>query len=180
MDTSTLEQLRYPVGRFVLPDPITSDHLASWIKTIEAFPERVEEAIHGWSDEQLQTPYRPEGWTIRQLVHHVADSHMNSYIRFKWTLTEDSPTIKAYHEGAWAELEDTHQTPIEVSLQLLKALHQRWGILLKNLTEEQLNWYFIHPEHGQKISLKANIGLYDWHCRHHLQHILELKKRKGW
>ncbi len=172
-----MEDLKYPIGRFKAPEKITPSSIRQWINDIESLPEKLSSALEEVSEEFLDTPYRPGGWSVRQLIHHIADSHLNSYIRFKWALTEQSPTIKAYDEKAWAELEDAKTTPIEVSLALLNALHQRWGLVLKNLGETDLDKYFIHPETGGKIPLKLNIALYAWHGNHHLAHILALKKR---
>lgn len=178
--TMDLEQLRYPVGRFQLPTNITSEHITNWITEIENTPTLVEAAVVGFTDEQLDTPYRPDGWTVRQVVHHLPDSHMNSYIRFKWTLTEDTPTIKAYDETRWAQLEEAKNAPVEMSINMLKALHARWVVVLKNLTEEDLKKEFTHPETGKNISLQTMVALYAWHGRHHLAHITSLKERMGW
>ena len=132
------------------------------------------------SDAQLNTPYRPEGWTVRQLVHHISDSHHNSYIRFKWALTEDTPTIKAYNEKAWAELFDTRTAPIQLSLDHLSAVHAKLVYLLKGLSEPQLQRSFIHPDGNQETTLKENIARYAWHSNHHFAHIENLLKREGW
>ena len=132
------------------------------------------------SDEQLNTPYRPEGWTIRQVVHHCADSHMNALIRFKLALTEDTPTVKPYLEDRWSELPDSKSTRIDSSIKILEGVHERLSLLLKSLTQSDLEREFIHPEHGRKILVKENIGLYAWHCDHHLAHITTLKKSKNW
>ncbi|MEZ4887419.1 MAG: putative metal-dependent hydrolase [Chitinophagales bacterium] len=176
---NTLEGLQYPIGRFKVPRGITSMFIEQCIAEIEALPQQIETAVAGFSESQLNTPYREGGWTVRQVVHHLADSHINSYVRFKWALTEDMPTIKAYNENTWATLED-YDAPVEVSVHLLKALHQRWGILLKSLTAEQLQLKFIHPESKAKIPLDVNIALYAWHGKHHLAHIAGLKERMGW
>lgn len=175
-----LENLRYPVGRLELPDTITSDHISTWISEIENAPAHYVSAVQGLTDEQLDTPYRHDGWTLRQVVHHVADSHMNSYIRFKWTLTEDKPTIKAYDETTWAELEEAKHAPVELSLQLISALHARWVVMMKNLSEADLKKEFVHPESGKSIPLDKMVGLYAWHSRHHVGHIESLKNRMGW
>ncbi|MEQ9286797.1 MAG: bacillithiol transferase BstA [Cyclobacteriaceae bacterium] len=180
MEQQELDQLRYPIGKFSRPEKVTTENVAAYIQKIEELPDKLIHTVFGWMEEQLDTPYRPEGWTVRQVVHHLADSHMNSYIRFKWALTEDSPTIKAYDEKLWAEQRDAKKGPIEVSLKLLEALHARWASVLKNLNDADLMRTFTHPETGKQISLGTNIALYAWHCEHHLTHITNLKKRKGW
>ena len=128
----------------------------------------------------MDTAYRDGGCTVRQVVHHIADSHINSYIRFRWTLTEDRPTIKAYHEALWAELDDARTAPVDLSLNLIDSLHARWVRSLRSLSREELELIFIHPENQNEVSLYENIASYAWHCRHHLAHITELRKRKGW
>ncbi len=169
MDTT--ETLRYPVGRFEAPQSITPAMIADWIQEIEQFPEQIRLAVNPLSEAQLDTPYRPGGWTVRQVVHHVADSHLNSYIRFKWTLTEDKPTIKAYNEKAWAELPEASTAPVELSLDLLDALHRRWVVMLNHLSPADLARSFVHPQTGREIRLDGLIALYAWHCRHHLAHV---------
>ena len=172
-----LEKLRYPIGRFAVPDHINKQLLIDWIKTIADFPTRLKSEVIDLPDSALEKRYRPDGWTIRQVVHHCADSHMNSFVRFKLALTEDDPTIKLYEENRWAELPDAKYIPIESSISLLEGLHQRWEILLKSLSDEQLERAFIHPVTKRYISLKINIGLYAWHCNHHLMHIVNAKNR---
>lgn len=175
-----MNNLSYPIGQCVIPDSITSAHLEQCIDEIVQLPQQLRAATQGLNDAQLDTPYRPEGWTVRQLVHHVADSHTNSYVRFHWTMTEPTPTIKAYDEKAWAAL-DYHQTmPIEVSLQLLDALHQRWGMLLRSLTPQQLQRAFVHPDTQQQTNLNEAIVMYAWHGKHHVAHVTALHKRMGW
>jgi len=180
MDAETLEKLRFPLGRFVPPPVITREMTERYIADIEIFPEQLKQEVAGLNDEQADTRYRPEGWTIRQVVHHLADSHMNSFIRFKLALTEDSPTIKPYYEERWAELEDGKNTPMDTSLKLLEGLHGRWVILLRSLNEQDLKKVFIHPEHGRAIQLSEIVALYAFHGKHHLAQITELKERKGW
>jgi len=175
-----LEKLKFPIGLYEKPSVISSDILKNYILDISTFPTRLRNEVAGLSEQQLDTPYREGGWTIRQVVHHCADSHMNSLIRFKLALTEDKPTIKSYFEERWAELEDSKNMPIEPSLKLLEGLHERWTILLQRLTKEQLERSFIHPEHGKEFRIDENIGVYAWHCNHHLAHITELKKSKNW
>ena len=173
-----LEQLSYPIGRFNSPESVSPQDISNWINEIENTPAQIATAVEGLTDEQLDTSYRPEGWTIRQVVHHLPDSHMNSYIRFKWTLTEDNPTIKAYHEDRWAELFDTKDQPIQVSLDFLKVVHAKLVNILQGLTDEQLKRTFVHPESGNQISLDWNIGMYAWHGEHHLAHIMSVMGNK--
>jgi len=156
------------------------DEINGFILEIEELPAKLRVAVQGLNDEQLDTPYREKGWTLRQVVHHIADSHINSYVRFRWTLTEDKPTIKAYYEERWAELEDAKSAPIEISLQLIDSLHDRWARLLRSLDVNDLEKSFIHPESGSEVKLNTNIALYAWHCRHHLAHITELRNRNIW
>lgn len=174
-----IEQLKYPIGKFKAPKVITANHIEAWISDIEALPERLTKAVQDLSEEQLDTPYRPDGWTIRQVVHHLADSHINSITRFKLGMTEDNPTIKPYAEGAWALLADSH-IPIVSSMQILKGLHHRLGVLLRSLSNDDLDRTFFHPESQRSFSLKVNVGVYAWHSNHHLGHITSLRERKGW
>ncbi len=175
-----MNDIRYPIGKFQVPEIIDSALIKKWILIIEEFPEKLESLTSGLSEEQLNTPYRENGWTVRQVIHHCADSHHNSYTRFKWTLTEESPVIKAYFEERWAELFDTKSAPIFLSIDYLKALHRKWVYLLKGLSNEQLSKNFIHPESNSTVGLKENIGIYAWHCNHHYAHIEHLLKRKKW
>lgn len=176
-----LETLRYPIGRFTPPPKITPELRANWIREIEEAPQRLRDAVKGLTEEQLRTPYRPGGWTVRQLVHHIPDSHMNAYIRFKLSLTEDVPTIKPYDEAAWAELTDTDTVPLETSLDLLNAIHTRWVALLKNMGSDEFRRSYRHPEHGGRVfPLEEVLGLYAWHGRHHIAHITSLRERNGW
>ena len=170
-----LEALKFPVGKFVKPKNITKDIIESAISEIENFPNLVKAEIENLEENDLKLKYRPEGWTITQVVHHCADSHINSYVRFKLALTENLPTIKPYEESLWAELPDSKLSPF-VSLNLLEALHERWVFILKSLSDEDLNKEFIHPEQSEKISLKENILIYSWHCQHHLAHIRQAKE----
>lgn len=176
----TLEELKFPIGRFEMPKEITSAVLQSYIADISTFPERLRQEIKNFSDSQLDTPYRVDGWTVRQVVNHCADSHMNSLTRLKLALTEDKPTIKPYSEALWAALADSQKMPVEPALKMLEGIHERWTVLLTNLTKEQLGRTFIHPEHGKEFRIDENIGLYAWHCNHHLAHITTLKSRMGW
>lgn len=169
---------RYPIGEFEFDGKITRIEIEEWIKQIEDLPELLAVAVSGLNDQQMDTAYRLGGWTVRQVVHHLADSHMNAYIRFKLAITEDTPVIKPYNEGEWAELPD-YELPIETSISLLKALHIRWVKLLKSLTLTDLEKTFVHPDSGE-ISIGKNIGIYAWHGQHHLSHITSLCIRKGW
>jgi hypothetical protein len=171
--------LRYPVGLFEFAGTPTDDDVAAWIGEIEALPGQMRRAVQGLTAEQLDTPYRPGGWTIRSVVHHVPDSHLNSYVRFKLALTEDEPTIKPYDEKRWAELEDYRIVPVETSLDFLAALHAKWAALMRSLSREQLARRFMHPEAGPVV-LARNIGDYAWHGRHHLAHITYAIEREGW
>jgi uncharacterized damage-inducible protein DinB len=162
--------LRYPVGRFT-PDPdVTNEKRRIWIEQIGQAPAALKQAVKGLNDEQFDTPYRPGGWTVRQVVHHVADSHVNAYIRFRWTLTEDVPKIKAYDEKLWAELVDARTAPVEWSLALIDALHRRWVLLLESMTPGQFSRSFDHPVNGVQ-SLDRVLQMYAWHGRHHVGHI---------
>ncbi|MEO6820913.1 MAG: YfiT family bacillithiol transferase [Ginsengibacter sp.] len=176
----TEEQLKYPIGKFEKPELITRDILSKWILEISDFPARLKNEVTYLTDEQLDTQYRPGGWTIRQVVHHCADSHMTSFTRFKLALTEEKPTIKPFLEDRWAALSDGKTAPIEPSLMVLEGLHNRWVSLLNSLTEEDLHKKFIHPEQGREFILNENIGIYAWHGNHHLAHITQLKKIKKW
>ncbi len=179
METAELETLRFPIGKFDKRVEITNEVLKEWISEIEELPEQLLSATKNLNEEQLDTPYRPGGWTIQQVIHHIADSHINSFIRFKLALTEELPIIKPYEEVLWAELPDGKDMPIDVSLRLLKALHERWTVLLKSLTNEQLHRKFLHPDFGE-VLLNTNIGIYAWHGKHHLAHITSLKNRMNW
>ncbi|MFV0565273.1 MAG: YfiT family bacillithiol transferase [Flavobacteriaceae bacterium] len=168
---SNLEQLKYPIGQFSPPQNIGYNDIKNWIETIKLFPERLKNEVANLSPDALEKTYRPEGWTITQIVHHCADSHMNSFIRFKLALTEDTPTIKPYFENLWAQLPEAKHYPIESSIAILEGLHDRWAFLLHNLSNDQLDKHYLHPENNQLLSLKETIGKYAWHCQHHLAHI---------
>jgi hypothetical protein len=170
---------RYPIGKFTYDAPPTEDQKQKYLAEIEHAPANLRAAVKGLTDHQLDTPYRPEGWTIRQVAHHVPDSHLNAYIRFKLALTEDEPTIKPYAEDRWALLADTQTTPVEVSLTLLDSLHARWIRLLRSLQPEDWKRTFRHPQLGE-VSLEKNLALYAWHGRHHVAHITSLRERNGW
>jgi len=170
---------RYPIGKFHFDGPLSSEQRTNCIAAIEQAPAALRAAVSGLSPQQLDTPYRDGGWTVRQVVHHIPDSHMNAYVRWKLALTEDEPTIKPYAEDRWAELADTQSTPIEVSLALLGSLHTRWVRLLQSLSPEDWKRQFRHPELGV-VSLEKNLAIYAWHGKHHVAHVAELRKRMGW
>ena len=174
-----MEDLRYPVGKHQRPETLNAAQRQAAIETIAAAPRAMREAVRGLDDAQLDTPYRPEGWTVRQVVHHVPDSHMNAYTRTKLALTETAPTIKPYDESAWAMLEDSRSTPIETSLTLLEMLHDRWVRILRSMNAADFARTLNHPENGV-MSLDQLLALYDWHGRHHVAHIVRLRERNGW
>jgi hypothetical protein len=175
----SLEELRFPIGKFTRPDIVTEAQFNNYVNQIERLPYELRESVAGLTDAQLDTPYRDGGWTVRQVVHHLFDSHVNSYTRLKLALTEDHPTIRPYDEASWAELDDAKFAPIELSLGMLEALHTRWGMTLRTLTPEQKARTFNHPESGI-WRIDQNAGMYAWHGKHHVAHITELRKRKGW
>lgn len=174
-----LERLRYPVGRFRAKAGISADERRALIEEIAALPAKLRAAVSDLSPEQLDTPYRPGGWTVRQVVHHLPDSHLNSYVRFKLAVTESEPLIKGYDEAAWAELADGRGEDIEMSLTLLEALHRRWTAFLRSLDAEAYGRGFRHPEVGV-VTLETNLQMYAWHGRHHLAHVTNLRERMGW
>lgn len=174
-----LEDLRYPIGQFSRPASSMAGIRAAHIQTLRLLPERLRAAVAGLNDPQLDTPYRDGGWTVRQVVHHVADSHANAYIRFKLALTEDWPTIKPYDEAAWADLSDARWLPVQVSLELIAALHARWVSLLESLSDQDFHKGYVHPESGRQ-NLAQVLASYDWHSRHHTAHITSLRQRMGW
>ena len=170
---------RYPIGKFAYPGPLTQEQKQQYLNDIEQTPVRLRAALHKLSDQQLDTPYRDGGWTLRQVAHHVVDSHMNSYIRFKLALTEDEPTIKPYEEGLWAELPEARHAPVEISLALLDSLHQRWMLMLRKFSDAEWKRTFRHPEMGP-MSLEKTLALYAWHGKHHTAHITSLRGKMGW
>src|SRR5712692_184409 len=172
-----MDSLKYPVGRFSFPQhSTTEEERRQWIRDIAQAPPNLRAAVAGLNAVQLATPYRPDGWTVAQVVHHLPDSHLHSYIRFKFALTEDNPTIKPYDEARWSTLADVAETPVEVSLQLLESLHARWVRFLESLSAADYLRQFIHPELGP-VRLEQNLALYAWHGRHHVGHITALRRR---
>lgn len=174
-----MTDLRYPIGKFHFDGPLTDEQKRKCTEDISHAPGHLRASVRNLSAQQLDTPYRPDGWTVRQVVHHVPDSHLNAYVRFKLALTEDEPMIKPYAEDRWARLADTNETPLEVSLTLLDSLHDRWVRLLRSLQPEDWNRTFRHPELGL-VSLEKNLAIYAWHGRHHVAHIMSLRERNGW
>ena len=170
---------RYPIGKFSFDGPLTAEQKKQYLDDIEQTPARMRAAVRGLSEQQLNTPYREGGWTVRQLTHHVPDSHMNAYIRFKLALTEDEPTIRPYMEDRWAELPESKQAPIDVSLALLDSLHERWALVLRNISDAGWKRTFRHPEMGL-LSLEKTLALYAWHGRHHVAHVTSLREKMGW
>jgi len=175
-----LEKLKYPIGHFKCPENITNDNVLNWIEVLETLPKRLSDLVENFSDSQLNTPYREGGWTVRQVVHHMADSHHHSYTRFKWALTENRPLIKVYQEKEWSNLIDARSAPIDLSLSYLTALHAKLVYLLKRLTPEDLENSYIHPDGNVNVSVAENIGKYAWHSNHHFAHIKTLADREGW
>ncbi|MEJ7626783.1 MAG: YfiT family bacillithiol transferase [Ferruginibacter sp.] len=174
-----MNSLQYPIGKYV-EQPFTDSQLREWLSDIQTLPMQIEQSISDLDESQLETPYREGGWTVKQLVHHVADSHMNSYIRFKLGLTEVKPAIKTYDEKEWAKMQDTKNLPINISITLLHALHLRWIEILRNMTEGDFKKEVYHPEHKTHMSLWYLLGMYAWHSRHHTAHIRGLREREGW
>lgn len=180
MEEIDLEKVKYPIGKYEAPAHYSSEYISDNIKEIASFPERLKKETIHLTDEQLDTPYRPGGWTVRQVIHHCAESHMNCFIRIKWTLTENNPVIKAYDEVLWSELPDSLKMPIQPTLSLLEGLHFRLTFIMRNFSESDLEKSFIHPENNSEYRLKQIIGTYAWHGNHHLAHITTLKKYKNW
>jgi len=174
-----MEDLRYPVGRFSRPDSLTPAARRDAIDLVAQCPANLRAVVTGLDEAQLETSYRPDGWSVRQLVHHVPDSHANAYIRFKLALTEDTPTIKTYDEAAWARLPDSQTTPVETSLVMLEVIHDRWIRLLQAMSATDFERTLNHPENGI-MSLDQMLAMYAWHSRHHVAHIRNLRQRNGW
>jgi len=176
-----VNDLSYPIGSFSLRDAtVAPEERPGLIGALVELPAQFRGAVQGLSEAQFDTPYRPGGWTVRQVVHHVPDSHLNAYVRFKLALTEENPTIKPYEEARWAELPDTAGTQIGVSLVLLEALHRRWVVLLKSMTDDQWGRTYIHPDYQRSFRLDAILAMYAWHGKHHTAHITRLRERMGW
>ena len=180
MGNEEFERLKYPIGHYEVREDISDAQVAEWIGSLESLPERLRKLVENLSEKQLEAPYRPDGWTVRQTVHHIADSHHNSYMRFKWALTEDKPVIKVYDEKAWSNLFDAKSAPIVLSLNHLNAVHAKLVYLLKGLSRKHLSQIFIYPNSNEERSLDQNIGHYAWHGNHHYAQIKNLLEREGW
>jgi hypothetical protein len=174
------DDLQYPIGRFRRPESSTPEQASAWIEEIASLPAQLRAAVEALSDAQLDTAYREGGWTVRQVVHHLADSHLNAYCRVRIALTEAEPTVRPYDEKAWAELPDASSGPVDISLNLVEALHARWAALARTLAPEQLRIVYHHPEHSKPMALDMTLAMYAWHGRHHVAHITSLRRRKGW
>lgn len=175
-----IDFLRFPVGKFSSPAIISNTQINEWIRELEIFPAEVRRISASLTDHQLDTTYRPGGWTLRQVLHHLPDSHLNAYMRFKLAVTEDKPMIRPYDQDRWAECGDAKSAPVMLSVSLLESLHYRWVAFLRTLTEEQFHRIYIHPEHNKEFVLKEVLGMYVWHGKHHLAHIIETVKRNNW
>lgn len=175
-----LEHQKYPIGKFSDQETISDEMISHHIKVLKNFPKKLKHLVENLNDDQLDTPYRKGGWKIRQLIHHIADSHINSFIRFKMALTEENPTIKSYDEKQWAELQDSFSMPIEPSLKILDGLHKRWVYELKCLTNKEFEFTFFHPQQNKNISLKEHLAFYSWHCNHHFVHIENVIIENKW
>lgn len=175
-----LEKLKYPIGQFECPTKISKKDIITWIEVLEKFPEKLKTLVQDFSKEQLETPYRNGGWSVQQVIHHLADSHHHSYTRFKWALTENSPLIKIYNEKDWSNMVDANSAPIELSLHYLTALHAKLVYLLKRLSPEDFQKSYIHPDGNVNVSVAENIGKYAWHSNHHFAHIQNLTERMDW
>lgn len=175
-----MSDLRYPIGKFEFLQDYTTEYIEESIKAIGKLPARLAAAVDGLNEDQLNTPYRPSGWTVKQVVHHVSESHLNSVVRFKWTLTEETPLIKTYLEKGWAETPEIEHTPTELSLEFIEILHKKWVILLESLSPADWAKTFVHPELNKEIALGSFVGLYAWHGKHHTAHITSLRDRENW
>jgi hypothetical protein len=177
---TALDELKFPIGKWVSPTTFNDEIRKENIQRITALPQRLAKLVEGWSNLRLDTPYRPEGWTVRQLIHHIADSHINSYVRFRWTMTEDTPMIKAYDQDGWSGLIDAKTEDVAVSLSILAGIHRRWMTLVSSFTEADFNRELGHPEWKHNLSLDMMLSLYAWHGDHHYEHITRLAEREGW
>ena len=177
---ASVEQLAYPIGPFLTPEGYDATSLNQWISKIEAAPGWYDHAIENLDEQQLNTPYRPGGWTVNQVIHHVADSHMNGYIRTKLALTEDTPVIKSYDEKSWALLPDVEAVPVNVSITLIHALHRRWAALLRHMEPQEWERRYFHPESRRELPLWEMAAMYAWHSKHHFEHVFRLRERMGW
>lgn len=174
------EHIVYPIGRHIIPDVYRPEMQREWISIIEAAPSWLDPCIENLDEEQLKTPYRPGGWNITQIIHHLADSHMNAYIRLKLALTEDNPIVKPYNETLWGDLPDVDTVPANVSITLLHALHRRWGAALRSMEPQDWERTFFHPERNESIAIWEMTDIYAWHSRHHMEQIRGLRDRMNW
>lgn len=174
------QDLRYPIGKFVQEGDIAPEQREAWIEDVERLPEQLAAALEGLSEEQLDTPYREGGWTVRQVAHHLMDSHMNCLMRFKLALTEEEPVIKTYDEDAWAQLADSSRAPVSLAIEQVSGLHARWAMLLRAMSDADFARTYRYPEASRSSRLDRTLGLYAWHGRHHIAHITALRERMGW
>jgi len=177
---NSIENLRYPIGKFQKPEKPTPQLEQEWITAIEALPSWLDVCIENLDEKELHTPYRDGGWTVQQVIHHIADSHMNAYIRLKLALTEDNPVIKPYKEALWATLKDSDVVPVNISVTLLHALHRRWVAILRNMQSSDWERTYHHPEQNRDVPLWEMTAMYAWHSRHHMEHIRQLRERMNW
>ncbi|WP_405381211.1 YfiT family bacillithiol transferase [Maribacter sp. LLG6340-A2] len=175
-----LEKLKYPIGHFECPDEISKADINRWITVLDTLPKRLNDLVGGLNEKQLDTPYRNGGWTVRQVIHHLADSHHHSYTRFKWALTENRPLIKVYEEKDWSNLIDAKSAPISLSLNYLTAIHAKLVYLLKHISASDYQKSYIHPDGNMNVSVAENLGKYAWHSNHHYAHIKNLMERNNW
>lgn len=178
--TNTVELIQYPIGEFVSPEVISDEEVEEFIAVIKNFPGKLKNEIEFFTEDHFDTQYRPGGWTVRQLINHLADSHMNAFLRLKLALTEENPTIKPYDEKKFAELQDSINNPVKYSLQILDGLHKRWYNVLRTMTNKQFDRTFYHPENKISYGLRSHLAYYAWHCNHHFKHIQNLKKFYNW
>jgi len=176
----TIEQLKYPIGKYKAPEAFNESQISGWIDQINDLPSKLRAAVSGLNDMQLDTTYREGGWTMRQVIHHIADSHMNAYIRCKLAITEQNPVIRPYFENKWAECDEAKTADVNISIDLLQNLHRRWVLFMHSLKIDDFERSYIHPEHNRSFTLKEVMGLYAWHGEHHLNHILLIKKLNNW
>ena len=177
---NTTGYLQYPIGKYQPPDNTNADLQTEWVNVLAALPSWMDACIENLDEAQLKVPYRDGGWTIQQVVHHLADSHINAYVRLKLALTEDNPIVKPYDEAAWANLPDTFLVPVNVSVTMLHTIHIRMVSLLRNMPEDAWSRTYYHPEHRRSIPIWEMVAMYAWHSKHHTAHIMELRKRQGW
>lgn len=174
-----IESLKFPIGKFHFNPNVSKDIVLQWTNTIAVFPRKINTITQSLTDEELNWRYRPDGWSIKQVIHHLSDSHMNAIIRIKLALTENNPNIRPYEEALWAQLNDSINNDITSSLKIIEGIHEKWALLLKQLSDKDWEKIYSHPEHQKSFSIKEAVGIYDWHCRHHLAHIQQALDNKG-